>query len=148
MVHALEEIHGLLRPDGCLIDLHPAPAPTLIEVHHGGIVTFSMPVPGQTFEDIRHADGAIAQVIENGLFTIEPVSQIELRTYASSVTELHDYLAEESGYDEEPGTEQAALEERELAARIEGLLQAAGEGAEVAILDPVRIARLNPVGSW
>jgi len=104
-------------------------------------------LPGQTFEDIRHADDAIAQVIEDGLFTIEQVSQLERRTYAPSVAELRDYIAEESGYDEEPGTEQAALEERELAARIEGLLQAAGEGAEVAMLDPVRIARLNPVRS-
>ena len=147
MVHALEEIHGLLRPGGFLIDLHPAPSPTLIEVHHGGIVTFSTPAPGQTFEDIRHADDAIALVIEDGLFTIEQVSQFELRTYASSAAELHDYIVEESGYDEEPSSELAALQDGELAAQIQGLLQAAGEGAEVATLDPVRIARLNPVRS-
>jgi len=128
MVHALEGIHELLRPDGCLIDLHPAPAPTLIEVHHGGIVTFSTPAPGQTFEDIRHADDAIALVIEDGLFTIEQVSQFELRTYASSAAELHDYIVEESGYDEEPSSELAALQDGELAAQIRGCCRRQAKG--------------------
>lgn len=145
MVHALEEIHRLLRPGGRLIDIHPTLAATLIEVHHNGIIAFSAPVPGQSFQDIQYADDALAKVIKDGLFTIEHASEFEWRTYASSVAELRDYIAQESAYDEGPSQELVALQEGELAGRVRGVLQAAGEGSEVARLSPARIARLSPV---
>jgi hypothetical protein len=145
MVHALEEIHRLLRPAGCLIDIHPAPAPTLIEVHRGGTIRFSTQVPGQTFEDVQCADDALAQVIKKGLFAVEQAGQFDWRTYASSVAELRDHVVQESGYTERPTRELAALRDSEFAARVQGVLNAAGEGSEVARLNPVQIARLNPV---
>ena len=145
MVHALEEIHRLLRPGGCLIDIHPTPAATLFEVHHRGIITFSAPVPGETFQDIRYADDALAQVIKGGLFTLQRSSEFDWRTYASSVAELRDYVAQESAYEEGPSLELAALQEGELAARVQALLQDAGEEAEVARLYSARIARLRPL---
>jgi hypothetical protein len=145
MVHALKEIHRLLAPGGCLIDIHPAPVPTLIEVHHCGAVLFSTEVPGETFEGTRSAEDALAQVVKEGLFGMEQVSQVDWRTYASSVAELREYMVWESGYREEPLPELTALRDGELAERLQGFLQAAGEGAQVARLYSVRIARLDPV---
>ena len=147
MVHALQEIRRLLRPRGLLIDIHPTLAPKLIEVHHGEIITFSAPVPGQTFRDIQVADDALAQVIQDGLFRIEQAREFEWRTYASSIAELRDYLAQESAYDVGPSDELVALQEGEFAERVQGELQALGEGSEVVRLYPARIARLAPDGS-
>jgi hypothetical protein len=145
IVHALEEIYRLLGPGGILIDIHPTMAPTLIEVHHGGTITFSAPVPDQSFQYIQYADEAIAVVIKDGLFTIEEDIEFEWRTYASSVDELRDYIIQESGYVEEPGEEVIALQNAKFIERVQGAMLAAGKGSEVARLYTARIARLDTV---
>jgi hypothetical protein len=144
MVHALQELRRLLTPTGYLIDLHPAKAPTLIEVHHRGEVLLSVPIPNQSFEDIEHADNAISLVVADGLFTVEQAMTFELRTYALSRAELRDYIAQESAYDEFPSTEMLALEDPVIAARIEALMQDHPREAQVARLNPARISTLRP----
>ncbi len=146
MVHALEEIHRLLRPGGCLIDIHPTQSPTLLEIHRDGIIIFSVPVPGQTFQDIQDADDALAQVIGDGLFKLERMIEIDWRTYAPSADELRDYVAQESAYDEGPSRELLALREGEVAERVREMVREAGEGSLVARLNPAQIARLIPSG--
>jgi hypothetical protein len=146
MVHALEEIHRLLRPGGLLIDIHPTPAATHIEVHHGGAITFSAPVPGQTFQDIRYAEDALARVLDLGMFTLQQAREFEWRTYAASVEELRDFIAWESAYDAGPSTAGTALEEGDFAGLVREALLAAGEGSEVARLYRPRIARLVAAG--
>jgi hypothetical protein len=145
MVHALEEIRRLLRPRGILADIRPVQSATRIEVHCGGTVAYSAPVPGQTFDDLRWADDAVAQAIAGGLYVQDGALDFSWRTYASSVAELRDFVARESAFDTGPSTVWTALQEREFAARIEAALQAAGEGAEVVRLTPARIARLVPL---
>ncbi len=145
MVHALEQIHRLLWSSGCLMDIHPALTATLIEVHHSGAVTFSAPVPDEPFEYTQYAEDALAQSIKDGLFAMRQMIEFEGRTYASSVAELRDYIAQESAYEEEPPVDFVALQEGEFAGRVQGALQAAGEGSEVARLNTARITRLDPV---
>ena len=145
MVHALEEIHCLLRPGGCLIDIHPRQAATFFEVHQGGTILFSAPLPDETFQMIGLAENALAQAVERGLFTIEQANDIEERTYASSIAELRDYIVQESGYEDEPSIEVLALQDGELARRLQEALQAGGEGAEITRFSPARMARLRPV---
>jgi len=43
MVHALEEIQRLLRPDGSLIDIHPVLEAPLIEAYQGDRVLLAEP---------------------------------------------------------------------------------------------------------
>jgi hypothetical protein len=43
MVHALEEIHRLLRPNGTLIDIRPYAEPTIVEVISGDQTLFAEP---------------------------------------------------------------------------------------------------------
>lgn len=66
MVHALKEIHRLLKSDGCLIEIHPALESPLIKVYQGDAVLFVEPYPGYDYEDdIRHAEDALVQVIQH-----------------------------------------------------------------------------------
>ncbi|HZB78998.1 MAG TPA: hypothetical protein VE522_04045, partial [Actinomycetota bacterium] len=61
MVHALEELHRLLRPAGTLIEIHPALEFPLLQVGSNEEVSFSADDPGFDWEDdSRHAENAIA----------------------------------------------------------------------------------------
>lgn len=145
MVHALEEIHRLLKPGGCLLDIHPAPVPTLFEVDKNGDISCSAAIPGETFQYIGYAEEAIAEVVHRGLFLIERVQEFEWRTYAGSVAELHDYIVEESSFEEGSDIEVEALEGGDLVEQIQNALQRAGEGSQVVRRTQAHLTRMSPV---
>jgi hypothetical protein len=145
MVHALADIHRLLKSDGKLIDLHPFAEAPLIEVHQDGRVVFAEPIPIQYVEDVEHAEKALAHVVRHGLYALERAREFDFRIYGSSVAELSDFLIEAGAYDDSPLDETVAAQRAVLAARVEGVMQAAGEGAEVVHLERVHIARLAPL---
>lgn len=147
MVHALEEIHRLLRPDGCLIAIRPVSGASLSEVYQDSKALFAEPVPVPAYdrEVISKAEDALAQVIERGLFVVERGGEFEYLQYGSSVGELLDYLTTANAFHEWPKDETVAAREAELAARVEAVMQEAGAGAEVATHEKARIARLRPI---
>jgi hypothetical protein len=145
MVHALKEIHHLLKPGGRLIDIHPFAEASLIEIHQGQAIIFSEPVPTTSLDDIQQADNALAAVIQQGLFAVERASEFDFRIYAPSVSQLRDFLAEASAFEADSLDEQVAAQREELAAQVEALMGAAGEGAEVATYERAHIARLAPL---
>lgn len=146
MVHALEEIHRLLRPDGYLIDIHPVLEAPLIEVHQGAKVVFAEPSPAYDYEeDLQQAERALAQIIQRRLFVLERSGEFDFLTYGSSIAELRDYWARAGAYDESPKDEAVTAREAELYVRVEKVMQAAGQGAEVVGHERGRIARLKPV---
>lgn len=145
MVHALEEIQRLLRPGGSLIDIHPFLEAPLIKAFQGGRVLLAEPSPDHDEEDIRHAEDALAQVVERRLFVIERSGEFDFLTYGSSVAELRDFMAKANAYDDSPKDEAVAAREAELYARVEEIMQASGVGAEVAYHERCHIARLKPV---
>jgi hypothetical protein len=94
MVHALEELHRLLRPAGTLIEIHPALEFPFLEVSSNGEVSFSEEDPGFDYEDdSRHAEEAVAVVVGRGVFALDESRRFELRTHASSMEELRDHWA-------------------------------------------------------
>lgn len=139
MVHALEEIHRLLAPDGRLLDIHPFAEPPLVEIHQAGRITFSEPAPDYPVADVQNAEKALAHVVRKGLFAVEREGAFHFRTYASSVAELTDFLAGQGGWTEEKATER----ERAMATHVEQRLAAAGEGAEVALHERVQMTLLR-----
>ncbi|MBI2973615.1 MAG: hypothetical protein HYY39_07510 [Armatimonadetes bacterium] len=145
MVHALEEIHRLLRPDGSLIDIHPVLEAPLIEAYQGANVLFAEPSPDYSGEDYRQAEHALAQIVQRRLFVIDRKGEFDFLTYGSSVAELRDFLAKANAYDQRPKDEAVAAREAELYTRVEESMQTAGEGAEVAYHERARIARLKPM---
>jgi hypothetical protein len=144
MVHALEEIHRLLRPDGCLIDIHPYSDDAAIEVHQGKVVTFVAPVPAFSGDAIRDAENALTQVVVRRLFRRERAASFDFLTYASSVSELYAYYEEASAFDDSPGDEAFAAWAAQLAPAVEEILRAAGDGAAVAYRERAHMARLEP----
>lgn len=145
MVHALEDIHRLLKPAGHLIDIHPFAEASLGEIHQGQAILFSTPVPTDALDEIQQADSALARVVQRGLFAVEQASEFDFRVYASSVSQLRDYLAEASAFHADSLDEQVVAQWEELATQVEGLMSAAGEGAEVATCERAHIARLAPL---
>jgi SAM-dependent methyltransferase len=93
MVHALEEIHRILKPTGTLIEIHPAvDSPPVVEVRSAGTVTFSESDPGFDYlDDLRRAEEAVATALDRGVFVIHERRPFELRTHAASVEELRDH---------------------------------------------------------
>ncbi len=147
MVHALEEIHRLLKPDGCLIAIRPDPLVSLIEVHTRGQVLFAeaVPVPAYDLDVISKAEQALVQVIQRGLFVVETSRAFEFLQYGSSTEELTDHFAWTNAFHEWPEDEAASLREVEVYARVAEIMPTAGEAARVASHERARIARLRPV---
>jgi hypothetical protein len=145
MVHALVEIHRLLKPDGVLIDIHPAQSETLFEIHQKGIMICSLPMTGQTFQDVRQAEKALKHVVQEGLFTLEREIDFIYRTFSDSIVELHEYITREGAYEESPSNEMLALEKGELAKQLNRSLKGSGTGAQVVRVNPARLSRLKPL---
>jgi hypothetical protein len=89
MVDALRSAHRIVRPGGCVIDLHPTSDPPSVEV--GGRLI------GHVASDdapIRHASAAIAiaNAVDDGLFSVERRERFCFYTYGQSHTELADHI--------------------------------------------------------
>jgi SAM-dependent methyltransferase len=147
MVHALEEIHRLLRPDGRLIDIHPVPDAPRIEVVKGGKIVFAEPTPSHDDEDYRQSDAAAARVVQRGLFAVERTGEFDFLTSAASYVELRAYMEEANAYEDRSVDKATAAKEGALAARVETAMKSAGSRAHVVHHERARIARLRPVRS-
>ncbi|HEU0292929.1 MAG TPA: hypothetical protein VFR47_09350 [Anaerolineales bacterium] len=147
MVHALEEIHRLLRPNGALIDIHPVSEPSPIEIHQGGKVNLVglLSVRQWCFE-FEQADIALAEIIQRGMFTVERRALFDLPTHYASAAELGTDLKESVEIFARDA--QAAIEPlphiEALTARAEALMRAVVSGAELIVHERTHISRLRP----
>jgi len=137
MVHALERIHKLLRPDGSLIDIHPSGDPPPIEVRVGSQVTCAGWLKEtDDFIEYGQASAALSQAIECGWFTVEREGTFEFITHADSLAQLREYLAKEW---------KDAIIDESVAARAEELLNAPNRDKELTVRERIRIVRMRPV---
>jgi hypothetical protein len=95
MVHALEQIHGLLNPSGSLIDIHPSSesAEFILPLDEGEQFIGYLQETDDYIE-YRQADEAIQAVTARALFQVEVIDTFEFRTCAESFDELKEYLNE------------------------------------------------------
>lgn len=95
MVHALEQIHDLIKPGGHLIDIHPT----------GELVKFIRPLNGHEhfmgylqetddYIEYRQADEALETAVSKGSFQVGATEEFEFHTYANSFEELKAFLEE------------------------------------------------------
>ena len=93
MVHALEQIHSLLKSGGYQIDIHP----------NGELVEFYYQLDkreyflgymqeSDDYIEYRQADEAVQVALDRGLFQLETTCEFEFRTYADSFDELKTFL--------------------------------------------------------
>jgi len=146
MVHALEEIHRLLKPSGVLIDIHPVAEASLVEIHRGGKIDlvdhWSV---RQWCTDFQQADNALAEIVQRGLFTVERERVFNSLTYYSSVAEMRTDLKEAIiKYARDAQSADEAMPDAEaLAARAEELIEDASR-SELIMRERAHISRLKP----
>ena len=147
MVHALEEIHRLLKPNGVLIDIHPVSEPLPIEIHQAGKVDLvGLLSVRQWCYEFEQADIALAEIIRRGIFTVERNALFDLPTHYTSAVELGTDLKESVKVFARDA--QAAIEPlphvEALTARAEELMRAAVSEAELIVHERTHISRLRP----
>ncbi len=139
MVHALEKVHSLLKPDGVLIDIHPTGEPASIEIRIRDRITLAGWLQeADDYVEYEWADEALQQIVQSGLFAVERQSVFTFNTYAASIAELRDHLAE--------AWKDAILDEV-TAARAEELLSTIEHDKEVIVRELAHIARYRKTQS-
>ena len=149
MVHALEEIHRLLKPTGALIDIHPVAESSPIEIHQGGKIDLVGDLlVRQWCIDYQQADNALTEIAQRGLFAVERESVFDSMTHYASVAEMRTALKEaiDKFARDAQAADEAVPDAEALAARAEELMQAAVNGAELIVREPTHISRLRPAG--
>jgi len=147
MVHALELIHGLLKNDGLLIDIHPQAVPSIIELHQNGKIEivgyFDVP---QWRVDFTEADRALAEAIKNGTFLLEQNGHFDTLTYYESTSEMRNELnaSIERYARENESTEGLERQPAELAEMAKVMIRAAGENVKLARREKNHISRMKP----
>jgi hypothetical protein len=137
VVHALRQIHQGLTPGGILLDVHPEPVNSRIEVWQGDRVHELGEVDqDEDHREIEDARSRLELLIDEGLFGVEATDYFELR-------EHHDSLGS--------WREKWAREDYRLVAP-PGMFESADEllstgGGELVIREQVRATRLRRLES-
>jgi len=139
MVHALEKVHELLKPEGILLDIHPTDEPATLVVRlreqrlPAGWVSES-----DDYVEYEWADEAVTRVVNDGLFVLERRGTFEFVWHADSMVDLRAYLAEDW---------KDAIIDDVTAMRIEELLKLPVQDKEILLTEKIRIARYRCVGA-
>ena len=147
MVHALEEIHRLLKPAGVLIDIHPVSESSPIEIHQSGQIDLVGYLSvRQWCIDFQQADNALTEIAQRGLFAVEHEGVFDSLTYYDSAAEMLTSVKEsiDKFARDAQSAGEAVPHAEALAARAEELMRAAVDGAELRVRERTRISRLRP----
>jgi hypothetical protein len=137
MVHALEKIQQLLKPDGILIDIHPTNEPAAIAVRlREQLIPAGWMRESDDYVEYEWADEALQRVIDNQRFVLERVGAFNFIWHANSMKELRAYLAEEW---------KDAIIDDVTAMRIDELLKLPVRDKEILVSEAIRIARYRRV---
>lgn len=134
MVHALKEIHKLLKPDGVMIDIHPLPERPDVLVFTGEEIVFSEPMPINYLADIVKAVEALERVVELRLFIAAKDRKFEFNHYAASPSELKHHWETLSPYEDSPIDEAVVAGQDELFAKVEEFVVSSN------FIDPLKFA--------
>ena len=133
MVHALEKISQLLKPDGILLDIHPTNEPAAIAVRlREQPVLAGWVNESDDYVEYEWADEAINTVVNSGLFEQEQSGTFEFVWHADSMKDLRACLAEEW---------KDAIIDDVTAMRVEELLQSHVRDKEILLSEAIGIAR-------
>ena len=139
MVHALKQIHGLLRENGRLIDIHPNGEPPPIHVrldeaqHLVGWVQ-------ETTDYVKYgqADEALSEAVQRGWFRVEQRQLVTFATYATNLAALREHLQQ--------NWRDAWIEDL-VVMQIESLLNSLTNDKEIIVQEKIWMSRLQPLFS-
>jgi hypothetical protein len=145
MVHALEEIHRIVRSNGVLIEIHPIPEAPTIEIRSAGDLVLSEDDPSYDYEDdLLHAERAVSEVARRGRFSIGVSHDFDFATHASSIDELRAYWDVQGAYDPAEKDEAVLRRENDLYERAEQVMAGVLE-ASVVYHERARLTRMTPL---
>ncbi len=137
MVHALEKILQLLKPNGLLLDIHPTNEPAAIAVRlREQLIPAGWLTESDDYVEYEWADEALQHVVNAERFALERIGTFEFVWHANTLNELRAYLAEEW---------QDAIVDDVTAMRIEELLKLPVRDKEILVSEAIRIARYRRV---
>lgn len=137
MVHALRQIHQSLTPGGILLDVHPEPVNSHIEVWQGDRIHELGEIDQrEDHREIEDARSRLDLLVDQGLFGPEATDYFELREHYDAVDSWKEKWAKEDyRLVAPPGMFESAED-----------LLAAG-GGELVIREQVRATRLRRLKS-
>ena len=138
VVDALWKIRRSVGEGGLLLDVHPQPRPTRIEVRTsaGSASVGSLDYSSDLVQKISAANQALALLCREGAFVNEQKVEFEVLHHLDSIADWQAYMTTEAQYYVEP--EEALMES------IHGLLdRAAGEIILRYFMEATRFRRLN-----
>jgi len=144
MVHALDEIHRLLRSDGTLVDIRPYAEPSILEVISGDQTLFAEPKREHDHEGVVASDRAMDEILARKAFSVERAQEFEFFSYGSSAAEIREFWDRYNDFDPEPKENDQLAFEDKVYARAEQVRKEFGEDAEISVHERVRMARLRP----
>lgn len=132
MVDALRHAHRMVRPTGCVLDLHPSVIPASVEV--GGLSVGRLESGEAAF---RHAsaDRALSVAVQEQMFTIDREATFSFSTWGDTIEELRDYVDET--FKDSHITDQTLQRAR--------MALIATPGVRPRLVEKIRITLLRPV---
>jgi hypothetical protein len=95
MVHALEQVHSLLKSGGHLIDIHPNGEPVeFIYPFEGREYLIGYMQESDDYIEYQQADEALNEAVSKGQFQAEMSEQFTFNTHAHKFDELKTFLDE------------------------------------------------------
>ncbi len=133
MVHALETLHGLLKPDGILLDIHPTNEPATIAVRlHEQLSPAGWVHESDDYVEYEWAGEALQRAVSDRRFALARAGTFQFVWHADSMSDLRAYLAEEW---------KDAIVDDVTAMRIEEVLKLPVRDKEILVSEAVHIAR-------
>ncbi len=95
MVHALQEIRDLLKPNGVLIDIRPnGELVEFIRPHGDGELFIGHLQETDNYIEYRQAEAAVQEVVAEGLFHFQKRGEFTFQVHADSFSALKSFLDE------------------------------------------------------
>jgi hypothetical protein len=135
MVHALREIRRVLKPNGILIDLRPAPKHRRVGLGDGPRWQ-SVGVMRENFDDDYAANRAVAEVLRDRLFRRESRVQFDLDRAMDTMNDFRSWLDDFVGQGKLPSHEW-------LVKRLERAKQRTKRASRIVIRGPLMLAVLR-----
>jgi hypothetical protein len=139
MVHALQEAHRVLKPNGILLDLRPAPVHRQLGLGEGRRWQ-QLGTLHELLDDDHAADAAVAQVLRQGLFRRERRVQVQLDRVMDTVEDCRAWLAEFDVRREIPS-------HAPLLERLERGLSRLDKPTRITVRGPLILAVLRKIGA-
>ena len=136
MVHALREAHRVLKPEGLLLDVRPAPVHRRVGlINHARQWKLVAPMR-EILDDDRAANAAVKTAIRERLFKREAYASLDLKRHVGSMSDFRTWLEEFSAFGPFPPHDW-------MVRKVEAALAKASRKTKIVVRGPLEIRLLR-----